>query len=295
MTQNNPANKKNFSHEELRRKIYDKEARRISAQVIGKNKLEWHGLENRILEGPNIIVANHPGYHEDIAALITVYPERMLTFTANKELFSKEQLNQRIKDTITGSCIKNFKKALGKANYENAKILGTILGEFFNFITAPIRGPVSSYISSRLNAVGAIPVNVLGTNNTDWKSVAEKYLLEEEALVFMQYHKDKKDKNTRIRKHILSKYAPEGVKAIDEFRYGAFNLAEYMLKKYDMNVPVTPISIRGTSFFSLPFRKIIINIGKPHYFKDYLSSQNPVADFKNSLEQEVVRLYLEYS
>jgi 1-acyl-sn-glycerol-3-phosphate acyltransferase len=278
--------------ENREKKLYVREARFISSQVIGKNRIEWIGLENRITNGPNIIVGNHPGFQEDIASIICSYPERILKFTANKEIFNKDELNTLIQETVEYSAKKTARKLLGKKHYETADLIGQIGTDFFNFISAPLRNLVAKYISSGIQAVGAIPVNVLGTNNTDWLGVAESYLLKGDAVVFLQYNKDKKDKNTKERKHILSKYAPSDVKAIDEFKYGAFKLAYNMFEKYGMDVPVTPLSLKGTAFFSLPFSKIRIHFGEPQYASKYALDENPVSALKESLERKVVDLYM---
>jgi hypothetical protein len=278
--------------EDLGKKIYDREARFISGQVIGKNRIEWLGLNNRVTQGPNIIVGNHSGYQEDIASLICSYPERMLKFTANKEIFNKDELNTLIKKTVENSAKKTFRKLLGKQHYETADLIGEIGADFFNFLSGTPRNQVSKYISSRIGLVGAIPVNVLGTNNTDWLGVAESYLLKGEAVVFLQYNKDGKDKKTKKRKHVVSKYAPSDITAIDDFKYGAFKLAYHMFEKHWMDVPVTPVSLKGTGFFSFPFSKIRIHFGKAQYVSQYKSDPNPVSAFKESLEKKVVDLYM---
>ncbi|MBN2458776.1 1-acyl-sn-glycerol-3-phosphate acyltransferase [Candidatus Woesearchaeota archaeon] len=280
------------THEEREKRIYDHEARFLAAQVIGKNRLTWSGLENKITEGPNIIVGNHPGYQEDISVIISLYPERMLRFTANKELFEKEEVNELIKRTVVSSSRKYFRKMLGKRLYEAADVAGDVFAEFFNFISGPIRNPWAKYLSSRINAVRAIPVNVLGTNSTNWKDVAASYLQKGEAVVFLQYNKDKKDKDLKIRKHVRSKYLPEGETGVDEFKYGAFKLAQYMKEQYGMDVPVTPVSIKGTKFFSLPFKKIKVTFGEPLFIAPYMSEPDPKVALKEKAEKIVVGMYM---
>jgi hypothetical protein len=281
------------TQEEREKRIYDKEARFLSGQVIGKNRVRWEGLENKILEGPNIIVGNHPGYQEDIATLIALHPERMLRFTANKELLSKKDTNELIKRTVVSSSRKYFRKMLGKRFSEPDDVAGNIFAKFFNFISAPIRSQWSKYLSSRISAVRAIPVNISGTNHTNYIEIAADYLAKGEAVVFLQYNKDKKDPGKKVRNHILSKYAPEGVTEIDEFRYGAFNLALHMKKEYDMDVPVTPVSIKGTKFFSCPFSKIKVVFGQPQYIAPYMSEPHPELSFKNNVEKTVVDMYMQ--
>jgi 1-acyl-sn-glycerol-3-phosphate acyltransferase len=55
------------------------------------NKLEFHGLENKIEQGPNIIVANHSGAAKDVAAVYKAY-ERQLFFCAADYLLNFEYL-----------------------------------------------------------------------------------------------------------------------------------------------------------------------------------------------------------
>ena len=109
----------------------------------------------------------------------------------------------------------------------------------------------------------------------------------------MQYNKKKRDKNQKRAESINSKYAPQGLKAIDEFKYGAFKLAKEMAESHGLYVPITPISFKGTKTFPMPLNNVIINIGRAQTITPHMQSPNPVSSFKEELEKTVVSLYME--
>jgi 1-acyl-sn-glycerol-3-phosphate acyltransferase len=251
--------------EQHRRHLYDTIARPISGFFIAKNRLRWNGIENKLEKGANIIVANHPVWQEDIAVLISIYL-RQLYFTANKEVFDKKEFDALI--------IRAIKKTFGKATGSN-----------INFFSAPFRKRFAKFIAANIGAVGTIPVNIYGTNHSSWLKTAAQYLLEDKAVVFPQYHKG----------HPLSEYAKaEGIKRFDNFKYGAFKLAHYMLQEHNKDIPLTPISIKGAKHISFPLTKIKVNIGEPHYISECCNERDPVVAFKENIEKRVVELYKEF-
>jgi len=251
---------------EQHKRLYDKRARPLAGIAIFENKLFWRGAKNKVEGGPNIVVANHPGAHKDIGVLISLYT-RQLFFTANKELFSYEEMNM-LAEKYLGLW---FRKA------------GPGVKANIMFFLKPFTHIAVRYISSRIARVGTIPVDIRGGDNSEAKRVMEQYLLEDKAVVLLQYNN----------RHAPTKYDPLN-KEIHEFRYGAPSLAYKMFIKHGVNVPVTPISLEGTYHPFRPFGKVKVNIGEPMYITDYLDVAEPVAAFKEALEQRVVELYNEF-
>ena len=73
--------------------IYSKHAKILIGIFSGTDKFVYHGLENLVIEGPNIISSNHPDVGKGIAAIAKLglkEADRRLDFAARKELFSKE-------------------------------------------------------------------------------------------------------------------------------------------------------------------------------------------------------------
>ncbi len=259
---------------EKARKLYDKRARPLAGLTVVGNGLSWNGLKNKVEKGPNLIVANHPGIYKDIGLLIALY-QRQLFFLANKEIFTKKDFDKLIRNSVNMICKKNFPS------------FGLSIGNNFNFFSSALRLGIVKYVSSRIADVGSIPVSINGKNsNSGYKQIVEKYLLNNLAVVVMQPNKDEN----------VSRYDKYN-KEIKEFRYGASKIAYNMKTKYDLDIPVTPISIKGTSgFFFEPLGRIKVNIGEPIYIseKKYWEKANPVKNFKEGLEQIVVELYHDF-
>ncbi|MBU1198295.1 MAG: hypothetical protein KKF46_04470 [Nanoarchaeota archaeon] len=264
--------------DEKAKKLYDKRARPMAAFALCGDILSWEGAENKVKKGANLIVANHPGAHKDIASLIALY-QRQLFFLANKEIFVQGDFDKLIRNYVNLICRKKL------------RYLSDIAASNFNFLSAPLRLYVSKFISSRIDDVGSIPVSLRKNNgNSIYKQIVEQYLLNDLAVVFMQYN----------RKDRPSKFDINN-QEVREFTYGAPKTAYEMLMKHDMNVPVTPISIKGTSGFWLkPFGKVKVNIGEPLFVKDYYttssggSERRTIFEFKNALEKRVVDLYHDF-
>ncbi|HJX05889.1 MAG TPA: hypothetical protein VJ461_04200 [Candidatus Nanoarchaeia archaeon] len=247
------------------KKLYNKVARHLAGLFTLDNRFEFKGLENRF-KGRKIIVAPHGGIQKDIAATIITYHDEQLFYVANEKIFSEQGLDYLVK--------KNLRKWFG--------FLGPWKENFIIALT-PMRYAFVKYISSRIKEVGMIPVSIEGkSNGGDYKKLAEQYLLEDRPLVFHQQN----------REHTPSKYHPE----LEEFKMGASKLAYDMLTKYRVDVPLVPISIKGSRGLFVPFRKIKVNIGKPLYISDpkYTGSKNAVVAMKEDLEQTVAKLYDEF-
>jgi 1-acyl-sn-glycerol-3-phosphate acyltransferase len=253
---------------ESSKRIYNRAARFLAGIFTLDNRFEFKGLENKF-KGRKIIVAPHLGKQKDIATTIITYHDEQLFYVANEKVFSEEGLDYLVN--------KNLRKWFG--------FLGPWKENLIIALT-PVRYAFVKYISSRIKDVGMIPVNVEGKGNGDYKKLAEQYLLEDRPLVFHQHNS----------KHTPSKYHPE----LEGFKMGAPKLAYDMLVKYGLDVPLVPISIKGSKGLFVPFRKIKVNIGKPLYISHYASnpeytgSKNAVVAMKEDLEQTVARLYDEF-
>lgn len=252
-------------------KPYTSEANRFY-QTVGRffarvflvfNKRDFKGLENKIPEGPNIIVTNHPaalkemiGPVKDVAVIFSVYDSqpnrRQLSFLASNEVFSKKEFE------------------------------GTIsihLHPIFRILLKPLIKLFVTYAIPRIRALGTIPVytSEFGGRRETRDRIVE-CLLEGRAVVFLQ--------TNLIHQSLIHPY-------LRKFRKGAAFMAYELYRKYKLNIPVTPISIYGTEGFFRPFKKIRVNIGKSMSIQSYLRDKSPVRSFTNALERRVKALLVE--
>jgi hypothetical protein len=221
------------------------------------NKCVFNGFENKIPDGANIIVTNHPaaikemiGPVKDVAIIFSVYDRhpnpRQLAFLASYEIFSKEEFE-------------------GTINIHLHPILRILLKPVIQLFVA--------YAIPRIRALGAIPVYISefgGRRET--RDKIEECLLEGRAVVFLQA-------NVRQQSEIHP--------YLKKFRKGAAFMAYELYRKHHMNIPVTPISIYGTEGFIRPFKKIRVNIGKSMFIKSFLKAKSPVRSFTDALEETV--------
>jgi 1-acyl-sn-glycerol-3-phosphate acyltransferase len=221
------------------------------------NKKEFKGLENKIPDGPNIIVTNHPtavkemiGPVKDVAAIYSVYDtppnRRELSFLANYEVFSKKEF-------------------VGTINIH--------LHPFFRILLKPLIQLFVTYAIPRIRAIGAIPVysSEFG-GRKDTRASIKECLLEGRAVVFFQANV--------LHQSEIHPY-------LKKFRKGAAFIAYELYQKYKMNIPVTPISIYGTEGVMRPFKKIKVNIGKSMSITSFLKAKSPVRSFTFALEERV--------
>jgi 1-acyl-sn-glycerol-3-phosphate acyltransferase len=224
------------------------------------NKRDFKGLDNKIPDGPNIIVTNHPtavkemiGPVKDVAIIFSVYDTppspRQLSFLASYEVFSK----------------KDF---FGTINMH--------LHPIFRFLLRPLIGLFVTYAMPRIKAFGAIPVynSEFGGMRTTRRRIHE-CLLAGRAVVFLQ-------SNVKQQSEIHP--------YMQKFRRGAAFIAYELYRKYRMNIPVTPVSIYGTEGFVRPFKKIRVNIGKSMFIQSFLVSKSPIGSFTEALEERVKSL-----
>jgi len=244
-------------HTEEAKRFYQKVGRFYSRVFLIFNTRDFKGLENKIADGPNIIVTNHPtavkemiGPVKDVAIIFSAYDmqpnPRQLSFLASHEVFSKR------------------------------KFLGTInmhLHPIFRFLFRPLIELFVIYAMPRIKAFGAIPVfsSEFG-GKRETRRRTKECLLVGRAVVFLQSN---------------AKQQSEHHPYLQQFRRGAAFIAYEFYRKYRMNIPVTPISIYGTEGFIRPFKKIRVNIGKSMSIQSYLKAKNPIRSFTKALEERV--------
>ena len=245
------------------KRLYKRVGRFYAKIFLFFNRTDVKGLENKIPDGPNIIVTNHPaevkemiGPVKDVAIIFSVYDAnpnpRQLSFLASHEVFSR----------------KDFE---GTINIH--------LHPIFQILLKPLIQLFVTYAIPRIRAFGAIPVypSELGRRDETLAKTTE-CLLEGRAVVFLQSNVKQKSE--------IHPY-------LQKFRKGAAFVAFDMYRKYGMNIPVTPISIYGTEGFIRPFKKIRVNIGKCMFIKSFLKDESPVRSFTDALEEKVKDLLVE--
>lgn len=238
-------------------RFYQKVGRFYAKVFLLFNKRDFKGLKNKIPEGPNIIVTNHPaavkemiGPVKDVAIIFSVYDTqpnpRQLSFLASSEVFSKKE--------FVGTISKH-------------------LHPIFRILLKPLIQQFVTYAIPRIRALGAIPVlsSEFGGKRETLEKIKE-CLLDGRAVVFLQ-------SNVKQQSEIHP--------YLKKFRKGAAFIAYEFYRTYRMNVPVTPISIYGTEGFIRPLKKIYVNIGSSMFIKSFLQDKSPVRSFTNALEERV--------
>jgi len=238
-------------------RFYQRVGRFFATVFLLFNKRDFKGLENKIPDGPNIIVTNHPaaakemiGPVKDVAIIFSAYDmqpnPRQLSFLASYEVFSKKE--------FVGTISKH-------------------LHPIFRILLKPLIQLFVTYGIPRIKALGAIPVlsSEFGGKRETLERIKE-CLLDGRAVVFLQ--------SNVLHQSEIHPY-------LGKFRNGAAFIA-YELHRIDgMNVPVTPISICGTEGFIRPFKKIHVNIGKSMFIKSFIKAKSPVRSFTFVLEARV--------
>ncbi len=221
------------------------------------------GKQNKIEEGANIIVANHPTDVADVAALVRLY-QKQLYFITNSDHFYPSKLNWHIRKQIKRNC--------------------SIFSPFLLPITSSVvYKSFLNFFSKSIKEIGSIPIDVRGNGiyNGDFIRISKQNLLDNLPLVFLQFNL----------KNIYSEYDPTN-KEIKPFLIGAPKLALKVFEEYNMNIPITPISIKGTSKFSVA--PIKVNIGTSIYPSTYVNKEKPAEFLRQDLEKKVVELYHEF-
>ncbi len=238
-------------------RFYQRTGRFFAKIFLLFNKNNFKGLENKIPDGPNIIVTNHPaavkemiGPVKDVAIIFSVYDTqpnpRQLSFLASYEVFSKKEF---------------------------VRTINIHLHPIFRILLKPLILLFVTYAIPRIKALGAIPVlsSEFGGKRETLERIKE-CLLDGRAVVFLQ--------SNVLHQSEIHPY-------LQKFRNGAAFVAYEFHRKHGINVPVTPISIYGTEGLIRPFKKIRVNIGKSMFIKSFLKAKSPVGSFTFALEARV--------
>jgi 1-acyl-sn-glycerol-3-phosphate acyltransferase len=247
-------------------RLYKKTGRLVSNMFLLPNRFKAHGLENKIEEGPNIIVANHTGAGKDTAALYRIY-NRMVFFCASHYLFDWKDFDKEIKD-----------------NYMRILIPNVSLRKLANLLLFPIRRLFTRFSAPRIKAIGCISVfNSKEVLNSDWarrnrelKNLIKSYLLDNRAVILLQANlRQASDFNSYVRK----------------FKHGAAKIALELFREFDgFEVPITPVSIYGAEGLMTIGSTVSLRVGKSMTVKPFLSKSNPVVALTEVLEKRVAEM-----
>ncbi len=226
--------------------------------LLGK-KVEVRKEKNFVREGPNIIVGNHCGAFKDVAVILKIAP-RPVFFTANKEIFSKQEFDRLI--------LKHLQRHL--------KDFGLVV----NAILKPLKYYFVRYVSTNIGKIGTIPVDFYSSRREALR-LAQEYLKKGRAVIVLQGR-------GRVQPKDPHPY-------VSPFKRGTSILAYNLCRDHNISVPVTPLAMFGTQTPFLIPAKILINVGEPMYITDYLGSgvDDCIENFKNALEARVKALFLD--
>ena len=248
------------------RRLYRRTGRLVSDMFLLPNRFKAHGLENKIEDGPNIIVANHTGAGKDTAALYRIY-KRMVFFCASHYLFDWKDFDKEIKN-----------------NYMRMLIPNVSLRGLANLLLFPIRRLFTRFSAPRIKAIGCIPVfNSKEVLDSDWarrnrelKNLIKSYLLDNRAIILLQANlRQASDFNSYVRK----------------FKHGAAKIALELFREFNgFEVPITPVSIYGAEGLMTIGSTVSLRVGKPMTVKPFLSKSNPVVALTEALEKSVVEM-----
>ncbi len=223
--------------------------------LLGK-KLEVLGKENFIRSGPNLIVGNHVGTYKDIAVLFKIVP-RPIFFTANKQIFSKQEFNELI----------------GKHLQRHLKRIGP----FINLLLGPLKSLFVRYVSTNIARIGTIPVD-LASKTKEAREMIENYIRQGKAVIALQGR-------GRLKPNDPNPY-------VDFFKPGVPAIAYNLYLNDHLLVPVTPLAIYGTHRPFLIPTLIKVNVGEPMFITDYLreNAKETIECFRTALENRVKKL-----
>jgi len=236
--------------------------------------ITYHGLENIIREGPNLIVANHPGIGRDIAGIVTAY-ERQLYFLTAHYLFNEEVFLQ-----------KHIKPALGSVLYK---------------FLSPVAKRFSWYLTGKMKELDMIPINkeyngnlaIFASNMRAAFTRVKEFLLNGRAVVIFQITYN--ILRTIGQKKIVDKVPSKYHSYIPRFNPTYGKIAFELYQNNGLLIPITPIGIYGAEGLN-PFKRIVLNIGKPMDISTCLEAnlkQDPVSLFTTRLERRVADLLVE--
>jgi len=254
---------------------YDRAKRILKPIFLPFNRyITYHGLENIIREGPNLIVANHPGIGRDIAGIVTAY-ERQLHFLAAHYMFDEEVFLQ-----------KHIKPALGSVLYK---------------FLSPVAKRFSWYLTGKMKELDMIPINkefngnlaIFASNLRAAFTRVKEFLLNGRAVAIFQITYN--ILRTIGQKKIVDKEPSKYHSYIPRFSPTFGKIAFELYKDHGLLIPITPIGIYGAEGLN-PFKRMVLNIGKPMDISTCLEAnlkQDSVSLFTARLERRVADLLIE--
>jgi 1-acyl-sn-glycerol-3-phosphate acyltransferase len=227
--------------------------------LLGKSRLV-RGEDNIVRQGPSIIVGNHCGSYKD-GALVYLNVPRPLFFTANQEIFVRDQLDRMVR--------KHLKRQL------------KTLSGLAHFLVSPFLSLIVTYVSANVAKVGAIPVDLYNHGKHEAIRRCMEYLKAGRAIVALQG-----------RGRVVPSDPNPYVRA---FSRGTSVIAYQMFDTFGIDVPVTPVALYGTQIPFLIPGKVRLNIGPPMFISRHLGGglDETVARFKDALEATVKALLIE--
>lgn len=241
--------------EELKK--FEPVIRRLSALALLGKKVEVQGEENFVRSGPNIILGNHVGTYKDVALLFRVVP-RAIFFTANRQIFSKEEFNQLIR--------KHLQRHLKN------------VGLFINLLLNPLKALFVQYVSSNIARIGTIPVDLVN-GSRETRRLIEEYLRQGRAVIALQGR-------GRVKPRDPNPYVPV-------FRRGVAAIAYNLYAADGLVVPVTPLAIFGTQRPFLIPTTVKVRVSEPMVVTDFLAAdaRATIENFRQALENRVKSLF----
>ncbi len=227
--------------------------------LLGK-KLLVRGQENFRKHGPAIVVGNHCGTYKDVAVICKIVPWPFF-FTANKEIFSKDEFSSLVRKHLT----------LHLGNF----------GLLLNFFLNPYKSLFVQYISSNIAKAGTIPVDLYMHGKREAIERCQEYLKLGRVIIALQGHGRVVAKNPNP--------------YVTPFGRGVSIISYNLAKQHELAVPVTPMAMFGTQRPFIVPTKIHVNVGEPMYITDYWQDrfEETVEHFKNALQARVNNLFLE--
>lgn len=233
-----------------------------------KNRVLIKGLEYRVAEGPNIIIASHGYEWDDIVAIIRAYSRkrrrfpsrRQVYFAANEEIYFKDKCRELLE--------KNIKMRWGDDGLE-----GRILGVKRKNIVPWIVKIVTSIIAE----AGSIPVDIRGKRNSfTTRKLIMDYLRKGRVVGLVQYY---------------SKSKHESETPLFIVYRGCLKMALDLYEREGVNPSITLFTAKKQG------REIRVNIAPPEFISDYRVDddfRHTIAMAKESFEKKLERLYHEF-
>lgn len=231
----------------------------VCRTLLFPKRVDLRGVENFVLEGPNIIVGNHIGSHKDVAILLRYVP-RMIFFTANKMIFDRQEASELV--------LRHLHRHMGK------------FGGFVHLLFNPLYSYMVHFVSTHAARIGSIPVDIYGSKRESIFK-CQGHLREGRAVIALQGR-------GRVHPRDPNPY-------VKSFRRGVSIMAYNLYKEEGLSVPVTPLSLFGTHIlWGVPGR-IKVNVGQPLRIRDYWggSEVETVERFRAALERRVSGLLYE--